>query len=207
MSTQTREEITELLSAWRDGEPKAFERLLPEVLGELEMLARGYLAGERRDHTLQATALVNEMYLRLVGHPVQAFGSRSEFFAFTARLMRQILVDHARAKGRVKRGGEIHRVPFEEALGLPAERLDKEMILAVDEALARLGEMSPRQRQVVELRYFVGLTVPEIAVALDLGRATVERDWTVARRWLAREMKCAQAPGRAWISGDEEELE
>lgn len=188
MRVGTGQEISQLLAAWWEGEPSALERLLPRVIGELKVLARRYLAGEREGHTLQPTALVNEVYLRLAGHSAQAFPSRTEFFAFTARLMREILVDHARAKRRAKRGGGALRVPLEEAFGLPASRVDEETVLAVDEALTRLGDASQRRRQVVELRYFVGLTVPEIATALELGRATVERDLAVARRWLAREI-------------------
>lgn len=180
--------VTELLGAWKRGEPAAFDRLLPRVLDELQGLARHYLAGERAGHTLQPTALVNEVYLRLAGPPVQAFANRSQFFAFAARLMRQILVDHARGKRRAKRGGTASRVPLEGVLDLSAATVDEETILAVDAALARLEEVSPRQHRVVELRYFVGLTVPEVAEAMGLGRATVERDWAVARRWLAREI-------------------
>lgn len=180
--------ITGLLGAWRAGEQEAFDRLVPQVLAELKGLARHYLAGERTAHTLEPTALVHEVYLRLAGAPVQAFSSRSQFFAFAARLMRQILVDHARRKRRVKRGGGASSVPLEWVGGLPAASVDEETVLAVDEALTRLGKVSPRQQRIVELRYFVGLTVPEVAEALELGRATVERDWAVARRWLAREI-------------------
>lgn len=159
------------------------------MLDELRDLARRYLAGERPGHTLQPTALVHEVYLRLVGGEVQRFARRSEFFAFAARLMREILVDHARAKQTAKRGRAAAKLPLEAALGVAAgEGLDWETVLAVDEAVNRLGRLHPRQKQVVELRYFVGLTVPEIARALELGRATVERDWAVARRWLAREL-------------------
>jgi len=194
MNVSTRPEITEILHAWERGEKAALDRLLPEVLDELRQLARGYLAGERPGHTLQPTALVHEVYLRLAGSPVQRFQCRSEFFAFAARLMREILVDHARTKKRQKRGGEAERLPLEEALGVADERIDSDTILAVDEAVERLGELSPRQRQVVELRYFVGLTVPEIAQAMELGRSTVEREWTVARRWLSRELARREPP-------------
>lgn len=188
MNVSTSPEITEILHAWERGEKAALDRLLPEVLDELRQLARGYLSGERPGHTLQPTALVHEVYLRLAGSRVQRFQCRSEFFAFAARLMREILVDHARTKKRQKRGGEAERLPLEEALGVADEWIDSDTILAVDEAVERLGELSPRQRQVVELRYFVGLTVPEIAQAMELGRSTVEREWTVARRWLSREL-------------------
>jgi len=182
-------EVTELLRAWHEGEESAFARLLPEVLAELKRLARHYLAGERPGHTLQPTALVHELYLRIEGRPLQEFGRRSEFFAFAARLMREILVDHARRKQRLKRGGGAPRVSLDGSFDLPwDETVDAETVLAVHVAVTRLGELCPRQRQVVELRYFVGLTVPEIARALELGRATVERDWAVARRWLGREL-------------------
>lgn len=182
-------EITGLLHAWRAGEAGALGRLLPEVLAELRRLARHYLSLERPGNTYQPSDLVNEAYLRLVGREAQAFEHRSEFFAFAARLMREILVDHARAKRRAKRGGSAVRLPLDEALDLsPDEGPDSATILAVNEAVTRLGELNPRHRRVVELRFFVGLTVPEIAQALGLGRATVERDWAVARRWLAREL-------------------
>lgn len=193
MSNSPHEEITELLQAWQQGENEAFGRLLREVLAELKRLALHYLARERPGHTLQPTALVHEVYLRLEGHALQPFSHRSEFFAFAARLMREILVDHARAKTRLKRGAGTRPVPLEQALdrGLDwhlDERLDPETVLAVNDAVARLRALDPRQGQVVELRYFVGLTVPEIARALDVGRATVERDWAVAKRWLGREL-------------------
>jgi len=193
MSDSSRAEITALLQAWQEGEAEAFGRLLREVLAELKRLALHYLARERPGHTLQPTALVHEVYLRLEGHTLQPFSHRSEFFAFAARLMREILVDHARAKTRMKRGGDAERVPLEHALDRGFdwhldERLDPETILAVNDAVARLRELDPRQGQVVELRYFVGLTVPEIARVLEVGRATVERDWAVAKRWLGREL-------------------
>lgn len=185
-------EITQLLQAWRQGEEGAFDQLLPQVLDELRGLARHFLADERPGHTLQPTALVHEVYLRLVGGQVQPFTHRSEFFAFAARLMREILVDHARAKRTSKRGCGAPKLPLEAALGLASDtQLDSETLLAVDQAVTRLGRLHPRQRQVVELRYFMGLTVPEIARALELGHATVERDWAVARRWLARELSRA----------------
>lgn len=189
MITSTHEGITTLLHGWQDGRREDFPRLLREVLADLKRLARRYLADERPGHTLQPTALVHEMYLRLEGDRLQPFSDRSEFFAFAARLMRQILVDHARAKRRLKRGGGGSRLPVEQALDHRLdERLEPETVLAVHEAVGRLAAFAPRQGRVVELRYFVGLTVPEIARALGIGRATVERDWAVARRWLAREL-------------------
>lgn len=189
MNTSPREEITTLLQAWQEGRSEAFPALLREVLADLKRLARRYLADERPEHTLQPTALVHEMYLRLEGERLQPFSDRSEFFAFAARLMRQILVDHARAKRRLKRGGDRARLPLEDDLDRRLdERLDPETILAVHQATERLAGFAPRQGRVVELRYFVGLTVPEIARVLGVGRATVERDWAVARRWLAREL-------------------
>lgn len=189
MTTSTHEEITTLLRGWQTGRSEDLPRLLREVLADLKRLARRYLADERPGHTLQPTALVHEMYLRLQGDRLQPFSDRSEFFAFAARLMREILVDHARAKRRLKRGGGHSRLPAEQALDRCLDqRLEPETILAVHEAVGRLAGFAPRQGRVVELRYFVGLTVPEIARVLGVGRATVERDWAVARRWLAREL-------------------
>jgi len=186
-------EITALLQAWQDGEAEAFPVLLERVLADLKQIALGYLARERSGHTLQPTALVHEVYLRLHLHELRPFSNRSEFFGFAARLMREILVDHARAKRRLKRGGGASRVPLETVLDRSLDKtLDPETILAVDEAVTRLRHLDPRQGKVVELRYFVGLTIPEIARALEVGRATVERDWAVAKRWLGRELATHQ---------------
>jgi len=186
------EEITELLHDWNDqGEP-GLSRLMPVVVEELRQLARHYLAREAPGHTLQPTALVNEVYLRLACGKVARFENRSQFFAFAARLMREILVDHARARQTAKRGGASSRVSLEEALNLPDRYApDYVTLIAIDDALKRLERIDRRQRLIVELRYFTGLTLTEIAEVLEISLATVERRWSVARRWLVREIRKA----------------
>lgn len=181
-------EITQLLAACRrDGD--ALDRLIPLVIEELRHLAAHYLAREHGDHTLQPTALVNEVYLRLANGRAE-WENRGQFFAFAARLMREILVDHARARLAAKRGCGTAHVRLEEALHvLDREVPDLVMLIAVGEALNRLGRLDARQRQIVELRYFCGLTLKEIAVVLEVSLATVERGWSMARRWLVRELR------------------
>ena len=185
-------DITGLLRRWNDRDPRALEQLVPEVLDDLRHLARGYLAREDPDHTLQPTALVNEVYLRLRRGRAGRFEDRGQFFAFAARLMREILVDHARARRTAKRGGGCHRVDLEQALGVAVRSdLDPASLLTLCQHLDRLGDLDPEQQKIVEMRYFVGLTLPEIAAMLRVSLSSVERRWRVARRWLAREM----APG------------
>lgn len=179
-------EITELLTAWQGGDESARDRLVPLVYGELRRLARRYLNGERRDHTLQTTALIHEAYLRLAGQDRVQWQNRSHFFGVAAELMRRILVDHARSIRAVKRGGNWLRVPFEEAAVVSPEKAAE--VLAVDEALRRLEALDPRKSRVVELRFFGGLTVEETAEALGLSAATVARDWEAARAWLYHEI-------------------
>lgn len=185
--------VTDLLRRWdENGDPEALNAALPHLLSRLRQLARHYLAREPAQITLESTALVNEAYLRLLGSKVGNIEHRSEFFAFTARLMRQILVDHARGRRRAKRGGRMQKAALGEALELADDGgLDAERILAVHEAMDKLEKIDQRQRQIVELRYFVGLSVKEVSQALDVSVATVERDWSAARRWLAREMRHA----------------
>lgn len=180
--------ITRLLKDWHAGDDAALDTLLPTVFEELRRIARRHLSREAPGHTLQPTALVNEVYLRLTGRRAD-LESRVHFFAFAARLMREILVDHARARRTHKRGGEAQRVDFEAALGVAAEvAVDLDTVLAVDHALRRLEEFDAEQSRTVELRYFSGLTLPEIAGVMEISLATVERRWSVARRWLAREI-------------------
>lgn len=183
--------ITRLLADWRRSREGALEELLPLVVADLRKLAGHYLAAESPAHTLQPTALVNEVYLRLAGRQVQRFDGRSEFFAFAARLMREILIDHARARSAAKRGGSTVRpVPLDGIdLAEAGIAFDPSLLLSLHESLERLGAVDPQKRRIVELRYFVGLTVPEIATVLEMGRSTVERHWTVAKLWLAREMR------------------
>jgi len=189
-------EVTLLLRRWSEKHDReALEAALPHVIGELRQLARHYLSLEAPGHTLQPTALVHEAYLRLLEGRVGKVRSRHEFFAFTARLMRQILVDHARTRGAEKRGGGTAKADLAEALKTPVEqRLDPETLLAVHELLGRLGEIDPRLREVTELRYFVGLTVKEVAQVLDTSVTGVERHWRAARCWLAHEFRHAADP-------------
>ncbi len=184
--------ITDLLKDWSNKDEAALTRLMPMVFEELRRLAHHYFSNERPGHMLQPTALVNEVYLRLSRGAPEPFQNRSQFFAFAARLMRQILVDEARARLTAKRGGGAIRVGLDAAFALPIRGgLEPETLVAMDEALTRLGEIEPRQRRVVEMRYFAGLTLPESATVLGISLATAERDWRFARRWLAREIQRA----------------
>lgn len=182
------QDITGLLREWSGGDREAFERLVPLVYKELHRQAAAYLRRERADHTLQATALINEAYLKLVDQKSIDFEDRTHFFAISARLMRQILVDHARTRTRDKRGGpEAVKVELEAAanVGLAAPRVD---LIALDDALERLARLDEQQARLVELRYFSGLTLEDTAAALGISRATAARDWNVAKAWLKREL-------------------
>jgi len=178
--------VTELLRAWGDGDDRALQQLTPLVEGELRRLARAYMARERRDHTLQATALVNEAYLRLVDIQRMRWQNRAHFFAVAARLMRRILVDAARSRQYQKRGGRAQHVSFDEALLVSAEAPDQ--LVALDDALEALAAFAERKSQVVELRYFGGLSVEETAEVLKISPETVMRDWKFAKTWLLREL-------------------
>ncbi|MEE8524147.1 MAG: sigma-70 family RNA polymerase sigma factor [Thermoanaerobaculia bacterium] len=179
-------EVTQLLEAWQDGNDAALDQLLPLVYEELRRLASRYLKKERHGHTLQPTALVHEAYVRLLGQKRAKFENRSHFFAVASKAMRRVLVDHARRYQAGKRISVQDKVPLGEAAEL-ATRPDAE-ILAVHKALERLSEIHPRQGQLVELRYFGGLTNVEAAEFFGISRATVERDWKVARIWLHRRL-------------------
>ncbi len=181
-----RGEVTQLLEAWQDGNDEALEELLPLVYEELRKLAAQYLRKERYGHTLQPTALVHEAYVRLVGQSRSNFENRSHFFAVASKAMRRVLVDHARRYQAGKRIGVQDKVPLSEAAELSSEP-DGE-ILAIHEALERLSDIHERQAQLVELRYFGGLTNAEAAEFFGVSRATVERDWKVARLWLHRRL-------------------
>ncbi len=181
------DEITRLLDGWSAGESGAFDRLMPMIFDELRGLARAQFARERKNHTLQPTALVHEVYLRLVDRRSVSWQSRAQFLNFAAAMMRRILVDYARVRKADKRGGDQPTVLFDEALDLPADlRPD---LVAVDEALLALAAFDPRQARIVELRFFGGLTVEEIALALDVSTRTVHREWKIARLWLLRELQ------------------
>jgi RNA polymerase sigma factor (TIGR02999 family) len=176
------------LHAWRDGDDEALARLIPLVHAELQRIARRCMRGERPDHTLQATALVNEAYLRLVDAKKMNWQDRAHFVAMAARLMRRILVDSARARASHKRGGGALKVSITDALGEVSDDKGLDMV-RLDDALNALADKDPRKCRVVELRYFGGLSVDESAAVLDISAETVMRDWKVARAWLMREME------------------
>lgn len=185
-------DVTDLLARWRSGERQALDLLVPIVYDELRKLARHYIERERPGHTLQTTALVHEAYVRLVGQHPPEWKSRAHFYGVAARLMRQVLVDHARANRAEKRGG-----------GLPKLALDDDVarsygsdidLLVLDNALQSLTELNPQQAQIVELRFFSGLTIEDTSEVMGISPASVKRSWTAARAWLYREMNRSEAP-------------
>jgi RNA polymerase sigma factor (TIGR02999 family) len=180
------EPVTDLLLAWGQGDDSALDRLIPLVRVQLHRLARRHMRREHTGHTLQTTALVNEAYLRLVDLGRVRWQDRAHFFAMSARLMRRILVDHARLRQFVKRGGGARRIPFDEALVSVERNVD---LVELDDALRRLADLDPRKGQVVEMRFFAGLSVEETAAALGVSPVTVMRDWRVARAWLFKELR------------------
>jgi RNA polymerase sigma factor (TIGR02999 family) len=179
-------QITRLLVDWRNGDEAALEQLIPLVHDELRRLARRHMAHERVGHTLQATALVNEAYMRLIDVKQMKWQDRAHFFAMSSRLMRRILVDFARAKGYQKRGGGAHKVSLDEALVVSQE--PGHDLVALDDALTALGAFDARKALVVEMRFFGGLSVQETAEALQVSVDTVMRDWKLAKAWLLREL-------------------
>jgi len=179
-------QVTRLLQAWSDGNAAALEQLTPLVYEELRRLAARYMGRERPGHTLQTSALINEAYLRLVDARGVQWHNRAHFFAVSAQVMRRILVDFARARQNLKRGGGARPLPLEEAhVAAPERSAD---LLALHEALDRLAALNPRQGRVVELRYFGGLTEEEMAEVLNVSQRTVRHDWGLARAWLYREL-------------------
>ena len=180
------EQATRLLIDWSNGDREAAAGLMPLVYDELRRLARGYLQRERGDHTLQATGLVHEAYLRLVDQKTTTWKNRAHFFGVAARLMRRILVDHARRHGTEKRGGDRTKVEFNEALIPSASRSLN--VVALDDALQDLAKLNPQHSQIVELRFFGGMSLEEVAEVLDVSPRTVQREWRMARAWLRRQM-------------------
>jgi RNA polymerase sigma factor (TIGR02999 family) len=180
-------QVTGLLLAWSKGDDAALEQLIPVVHGELRRIARRHMARERVGHSLQATALVNEAYLRLVDVRQMKWQDRAHFFAMSARLMRRILVDFARSRRYQKRGGDVQKVSFDEGLVVSNERGTD--LVALDDALSALAAVDVRKSQVIEMRFFGGLSVEETAEALHVSPETVMRDWKLAKAWLLRELK------------------
>ena len=187
MDTPSPYEITQMLIAWNKGNEDALAQLTPFVHSELRRIAKRYMAGERTGHLLQPTALVNEAYIRLIDWKNVEWKNRAHFFGLAAQIMRRILVDFARARGREKRGGDGLQVSLSAAENLaPRKSAD---LVALDDALQKLAELDARQARVIELRFFGGLSLKETAEALDVSTATVRRDWSLAEAWLFRELR------------------
>ena len=182
-----KQNITQLLMDWNEGNSEALDKLMPLVYDELHRQAARFLRRERADHTLQTTGLIHEAYLKLVDQREVNWESRTHFFAIAANLMRRILVDYARSRNRDKRGGDLVKLPIEEAEYVAGKEKGINLI-ALDEALSRLEKIDERQARIVELRYFADLTLEETAKALKISRTTVADDWMVAKAWLHSEL-------------------
>ena len=191
MTQTSREEVTGLLQAWSDGDQAALDKLMPLVYAELHYLAKRYMGREHAGRILQTSALVNEAYLRLVDAHGVRWQNRAHFFAVSAQIMRRILVDFARSRQNLKRGGGALQVTLDEGLVVSPE--SSADLLALDEALEKLAILNPRQSRVVELRYFGGLNEEEAAEALNVSSRTVRHDWSLARAWLYRELSCGSS--------------
>lgn len=186
MSTTSPQDVTQILKGWQEGDSEAAAKLMPLVYEELRRLARNYLQRERADHTLQATALVHEAYLRMVDDKDVGWKDRAHFYGIAARLMRQILVDHARAHNAAKRGGLEQKLMLDEARDLPVKNGVE--LVALDSALENFARTYPRKSEVVELKFFGGMDVKEISEVLHVSEKTVLRDWSFAKLWLCREL-------------------
>lgn len=182
LSADSSNGVTQLLALWSRGDAVARDALIPLVYDELHRLAKHFLSRQRPGHTLQSTALVHEAYLRLVGPSPVHFADRAHFFAVAARVMRHILVDHARMRGAARRGGDSLTMVLDEAVAMSPER--EVNVVALDDALNQLATLDARQATIVEMRFFGGLSIEETATALDLSPATVKRDWVVAKTWI-----------------------
>src|SRR3989449_2207573 len=186
MASRSSQSVTGLLERWSQGDQDALEQLMPLVYDELHRLAGAYLRRERRGHTLQPTALVNEAYLRLIDQRTARWHNRAQFFGVAAQLMRRLLVDHARAHYATKRGGDRYNVSLKN-IGAFGEQPDADL-LALHDVLNRLAEIDPDQSRIVELRFFGGLTIEETAEVMHVSHSTVEREWKIAKAWLKREL-------------------
>ena len=183
MPTPLSEDITRLLADWSNGDQAALDKLIPLVYDELRRLAARYMRRESQGHTLQTSALINEAYLRLIDQKNVQLQNRSQFFGFAAQLMRRILVDHARSRSRIKRGGGVQMVSLAEQAVISNDVAE---VIALDDALKNLAEMDPRKAQIVEMKFFGGLTNEEVAGLLKVTSRTVEREWRKAKAWLHR---------------------
>jgi len=186
-NNQKSEDVTELLNKWTTGDEEAHSKLVNLVYQELHSRAANYLRYERRDHTLQPTALVNEIYLKLINQKDISWQNRAQFYGVVAQMMRRVLVDHARSRTADKRGGDMIKVSLDEVANLSEQQGVDLMVL--DDALNRLAQLDLRQSQIVELRFFGGLSVEETAKALDIAAITVMREWRIAKMWLYNELK------------------
>ena len=198
MTIPSSDEVTRMLQAWRGGDRSALDKLTPLVEAELRRLAHYYLARERPDHTLQTTALINEAWVRLIDWQQVSWQSRAHFFGVSARLMRYILVDFARCRKRYKRGGGVHHVSLDEAA---AVSLDRDLV-ALDDALQALARYDARKSQIVELRFFGGLTVNETAEVMSLSPITIIREWNKAKAWLYQELNPEPDDGARTVAPD-----
>lgn len=185
--SEEKQNITQLLLAWKDGDKEVLNQLMPLVFDELHRQAARFLRRERADHTLQATALIHEVYIKFVDQRQANLENRTHFFAIAANLMRRILVDYARSKNRDKRGGDLIKLSLEEAEQVAGKEKTFDL-MALDEALSKLEKIDERQARVVELRYFGDLTLEETAKALNISRTTAAEDWAMAKAWLHREL-------------------
>jgi RNA polymerase sigma factor (TIGR02999 family) len=190
MKAPSPHELTGLLRDWSEGDREALDKLTPLVYDELRRLAHHYISQERPGHTLQTTALVHEAYIRLAGQKNVHWQDRAHFFAVCAQVMRHILVDHARRRQYAKRGGDARQVTLGEETAMTPERAAE--LIALDEALDRLAALDPRKGRIVELRYFLGLSIEETAEALNVSPVTVRRDWRAAKSWLYKEVTSAE---------------
>lgn len=185
--TSNEQDVTQMLRAMSEGEASAPERLLPIVYDELRRLAHGYMKNERSDHTLQATALVHEAYIQLVDWKNVSWQNRAHFFAAAAQMMRKILVDHARERNALKRGGGARTIALDDAVSFPDQsNVD---LMSLDAALSELESFDPQQAKIVEMRFFGGLTIEETAHAIGVSDSTVKREWQIAKAWLYNRMK------------------
>ncbi|HKA18137.1 MAG TPA: sigma-70 family RNA polymerase sigma factor [Blastocatellia bacterium] len=189
MAATSPKEVTQLLIKWSNGDHEALEQLVPLVYDELRRLARGYMRREGQGHTLQTSALINEAYLRLVDQKTVQLQNRAQFFGFAAQLMRRILVDHARSRSRIKRGGGARMVSLAEQAVISNDVAE---VIALEGALKNLAEMDPRKAQIVEMKFFGGLTNEEVAEVLKVTSRTVEREWRKAKAWLHRAISKGQ---------------
>jgi RNA polymerase sigma-70 factor, ECF subfamily len=192
MTSSRSSRVTQLLEKFEPGDRHAGEQLFADVYTELRAVASRYMHGERKDHTLQPTALVHEAYVKLLGQTRVDWPGRAHFLAIAAQAMRQILVDHARRRGAAKRGGDRHRIALDDNLVIESHR-DVDL-LALEDALTKLTKLDPRQAQMIELRFFAGLSIAEAAKVMGMSKRSAEREWTMVRAWLRRELSGSDMP-------------